>query len=583
MNESVAARRIRVLSQGLANQIAAGEVVERPASVVKELLENSLDAGATRLEVEAERGGVRLIRVRDDGHGIEAEDLSLALARHATSKIASLQDLEAVTTLGFRGEALPSIASISRLGLSSRVAQARSGWRVRADGVAPPTQPEPVPHPPGTTVEVHDLFHNTPARRRFLRSERTELRHLEGVVRRVAMSHPEVTVSLSHDQRRVFSVAAARDDASRARRLARLCGAAFAEAALQVEFESGTLRLTGFVGAPGYARAQADLQHFFVNRRMVRDPVTLHAVRQAYQELLPQGRHPAYVLYLDLDPGELDVNVHPTKHEVRFREARLVHDFVLSALKRALGTRELGLAAHGEPAGGDARHPLSAAAADSPGPRLGEAAEAYAALYGTPAGGETERREEAPQAEPPHPLGRALGVVGGRYVLAERAEGLILVDVRAARCHLAQARLEAALAAGDPSPRPLLLPVSVAVGRAQAARVEAEGPRLARLGLDLAPSGPDTVCLRAVPAPLADVDPETLVHTLVPILGEDAGDSALVRALAAAAGGAPAPGPAQAEALLRELEGAGGGAGEGRGVWLTISMDEVARRLRGAG
>ncbi|MDX1433964.1 MAG: DNA mismatch repair endonuclease MutL, partial [Gammaproteobacteria bacterium] len=334
---SAEASRIVVLPRQLANQIAAGEVVERPASVVKELVENSLDAGATRIEVEAEQGGVRLVRVRDDGHGLSREELALALARHATSKIRSLADLHGVLSLGFRGEALPSIASVSRLELASARAGEDGGWRLGVDGGEAAEPAAPVPHGAGTTVTVRDLFYNTPARRKFLRTERTELRHLEDVLKRAALSRFDTAFSLRHNARQVFAVPRADDEAARTRRVARLCGGGFVEHALAVDFESHGLRLWGWIGAPGYSRASTDLQHLFVNGRMVLDPMLRHAVRQACHELVPAGRHPAYVLYLELAPEAVDVNVHPTKHEVRFRDARSVHDFVVRCLRNALG------------------------------------------------------------------------------------------------------------------------------------------------------------------------------------------------------------------------------------------------------
>ena len=328
--------RIHPLPPQLINQIAAGEVVERPASVVKELLENSLDAGATRVDVEVEQGGIKLIRVRDNGVGIHEDDLPLALASHATSKIASFDDLERVGSLGFRGEALASIAAVSRLALISRAAGQERAWKLAGDGLEL-QPPVPAAHPQGTTVEVRELFYNTPARRKFLRSERTEFTHLEEMIRRIALSRFEVELNLQHNRRPVLQLPpAAGDRAEQEWRLGELCGRVFVDNAVFLEREAAGLRLWGWIGLPTFSRSQGDLQYFFVNRRMVRDKLAIHAVRQAYQDVLYQGRQPAFVLYLELEPALVDVNAHPAKLEVRFREAGLVHDFLVSSLQQAL-------------------------------------------------------------------------------------------------------------------------------------------------------------------------------------------------------------------------------------------------------
>ena len=328
---------IRLLDNRLANQIAAGEVVERPASAVKELLENSLDAGARRLTIEIESGGVKLLRIRDDGHGIPKDDLSLALSRHATSKISELEDLEGVATLGFRGEALASISSVSRLTLTSNVEGQESGWQAQVEGRDMEAHMMPAPHPIGTTIEVKDLFFNTPARRKFLRTEKTEFSHLEEVVKRLALSRFDVGFTLRHNQRSIHQLRAARTQAEKDRRVASLCGSKFIENAVIIDLEASGLKLTGWVGLPTFSRASADLQYFFVNGRVIRDKLVGHAVRQAYRDVLFHGRHPTFVLYLELDPSLVDVNVHPTKHEVRFRDGRTVHNFLYSTLNRALG------------------------------------------------------------------------------------------------------------------------------------------------------------------------------------------------------------------------------------------------------
>ena len=328
--------RISLLSPRLANQIAAGEVVERPASVVKELLENSLDAGATQLDIDIEQGGVRSIKIRDNGSGIEKDDLSLALSRHATSKILTLDDLEAVSTLGFRGEALASISSVSRMHLTSCAEGAQEAWRVEAEGKDMATSVRPASHPQGTTIEARDLFFNTPARRKFLRTEKTEFNHLEEVVKRLALSRYDVGFRLNHNGKQVYDLRPVMDQLHAEHRLANLLGKKFIENALTLDVEAAGLRLWGWIGLPTFSRSQADLQYFFVNGRVVRDKLVAHAVRQAYRDVLYNGRHPTFVLYLELDPGTVDVNVHPTKHEVRFRDGRLVHDFLFSRIHKVL-------------------------------------------------------------------------------------------------------------------------------------------------------------------------------------------------------------------------------------------------------
>ena len=358
-------QHIQVLDPRLANQIAAGEVVERPASVVKELVENAIDAGSRRIEVELESGGARLIRVRDDGVGISEDDLPLALSRHATSKIASLNDLEGVASLGFRGEALASISSVSRLELMSNVADdPTSGWRVVVEGRRMEPRVTPSPHPRGTSVTVRDLFFNTPARRKFLRTEKTEFGHVEEAFRRQALSRLDLGWVLRHNQKTIHQLHAGSDLVGHERRLQSLLGKSFLENALHLDLETGGLRLWGWVGLPTHSRAQADQQYFFVNGRVVRDRLVAHAIRQAYRDVLFHGRHPVFVLYLEVDPSVVDVNVHPTKHEVRFRDGRMVHDFLFSSLHRALGEARAGQSSEQAAAEGDAADPTAAQQAD---------------------------------------------------------------------------------------------------------------------------------------------------------------------------------------------------------------------------
>ncbi|MDQ1362488.1 MAG: mismatch repair protein MutL, partial [Pseudomonadota bacterium] len=331
-NGAAMSSRIQQMPDQLINQIAAGEVVERPASVVKELLENSIDAGASRIDIDVEQGGIKRIRIRDNGGGIHRDDLALALSRHATSKIRNLDDLERVMSLGFRGEALPSIASVSRMTLTSKQNDAE-GWQVLGDN---PGELKPAAHADGTTVEVRDLFFNVPARRKFLKAEKTEFDHLDEVISRVALSRFDLDIQLQHNGRVVRNLRAAHTAGEDLQRIAAICGQEFVRHARAVDVVAGGLGLRGWIALPQFSRAQADMQYFFVNGRMVRDKLVAHAIRQAYQDVLYHGRHPAFVLYLQLDPALVDVNAHPAKHEVRFRESRSVHDFIFRAVHQTL-------------------------------------------------------------------------------------------------------------------------------------------------------------------------------------------------------------------------------------------------------
>ena len=529
--------RIHLLPPQLANQIAAGEVVERPASVVKELLENSLDAGATQVEVDIENGGTRLIRIRDDGHGIHRDDLPLALGRHATSKITCMEDLIRVGTLGFRGEALPSIASVSHLLLTSRQHDSDKGWSVRCDGDVPPMRPAPAPHPPGTTVEMRDLFFNTPARRKFLRTEKTEFGHVEEVLRRIALSRFDVGFNLRHAHKGVHNLMRAPDIESQERRIADLCGQSFLEQSLRIESEAAGLRLWGWIGLPAISRSQADMQYFYVNGRFIRDKVVSHAVRQAYQDVLYQGRQPAYVLYLIVSPEQVDVNVHPTKHEVRFRESRLVYDFLLRSVSRALAQSKAGIhgtgtskqyAAAAEPSrepddlpgrvprpdtGPSPARPSPAAARQGDLPYgVQEQIRDYAALH--PMQQTVSQSDEVlPQNVPP--LGHALAQLHGIYILAENAHGLVLVDMHAAHERIVYEAMKLAMKDGGVAAQPLLVPVTMTVSEKEAQCAEANAEVFTRLGFDVRRIGPQGLAVRQVPALLKDADVETLVRDVL--------------------------------------------------------------------
>ena len=590
MTESAAPiARIHRLPPALANQIAAGEVVERPASVAKELLENGLDAGARHLEVDAEEAGVRLLRVRDDGSGILREDLLLALDRHATSKLQGPEDLERVVTLGFRGEALPSIASVARLVLSSRPLVQPQGWQVRVEGGGEAQGPNPVAHPVGTTVEVRDLFFNVPARRKFLRSPRTELAQLVEVARRVALARFDVALRLRHDRRDLLSLRAALDEAARTRRVADVCGQPFVDAALVVEAEREGLRLSGWLGRPEHARAQGDLQYLFLNSRPVRDRLLAHAVREAYEDRLYPGRHAAFVLYLEIDPGQVDVNVHPTKQEVRFREPRNVHDFVARGVARAFAEPAFRAGAGQGPA--------------VPAPPLRPEARVVAPVYARestpayppdrPAEPSARRVSPAGPGSPPGPLGRVLGLARGRYLLADGARGLVLVDGRAAAEALAREGLERALDGEVVPSRPLLLPVTVAVSLAEAEAAEAERAACLALGLDLERCGPTAVTLRRLPAVLQQLEPERVARAALGALASPAAGQPeevtdprgpLLSALAAEAGAgfSGGPGGQTLDALLRAVE-ALAERRPAQGLWRELGEEELARLVGAVG
>jgi len=508
--------RIRELPKELVNQIAAGEVVERPASVVKELVENSLDAGARRIEIDIEDGGARLIRVRDDGGGIAADDLPLALAAHATSKIATLEDLEHVHTLGFRGEALASIASVSRFALSSRAAGADAGWRVAREGGSLEAA-RPAQHPQGTTVEVRDLFHNVPARRKFLRAERTEFGHIDELVKAIALAQPQVDVRLTHNGKPARLLRPAQDEAALVSRIGEILGAEFPTQSLALDHSGAGLRLHGWVGLPTASRSQPDQQYFYVNGRLVRDRVVTHAVRQAYADVLFHGRHPAYVLFLDLPAELVDVNVHPAKSEVRFRESRLVHDFLYRTLNEALAQTRAGEAV----AQPGVAHYASVAAASSVwrhqqglGLAVREPMADYAALVGASTSSSI-LHEATPANDEVPPLGYALAQLAGIYVLAENAHGLVLIDMHAAHERITYEKLKQARACAGIRTQLLLVPLTLAVSEREAAIAEEHAENLDALGFEIVRSGPQSVMVKRYPGLLEGADVGKLVRDVL--------------------------------------------------------------------
>jgi len=621
---------IRLLDNRLANQIAAGEVVERPASVIKELLENSLDAGAQRLSVEVENGGVKLIRIRDDGHGIPKEELALALSRHATSKISALEDLEGVATLGFRGEALASISSVARLTLTSNVAGQESGWQVRVEGRDMAAQVTPAPHPVGTTIEAKDLFFNTPARRKFLRTEKTEFTHLEEVVKRLALSRFDVGFTLRHNQRSVHQLRPALTQAEKDRRVAALCGARFIENAVIIDVEASGLKLSGWVGLPTFARASTDLQYFFVNGRVIRDKLVAHAVRQAYRDVLYNGRHPAFVLYLELDPTLVDVNVHPTKHEVRFRDGRTVHNFLFSTLNRALGAvrpqdqvlptppaspvKVTGIAA-GEFQGQEAmalapssgnrssHSPRERPSAPSPA-RVQRQLDACSQLYGTTVDPTSDVVQEAPAITEAvaadaaadtlaPPLGFAIAQLKGIYILSENDQGMILVDMHAAHERITYERMKQSYQEQGVRAQPLLVPASVAVSESQADCAQEHSDYFTRLGLKLDRMGPETLLVRQVPVMLSGANVEQLLRDVLADLmlhgTSDRIEAHINEILATMAchGSVRANRRLSIEemnALLRDMEQTerSGQCNHGRPTWTMLTMDQLDKLfLRG--
>ncbi len=601
--------KIQLLDSRLANQIAAGEVVERPASVLKELLENALDAGSESINVDVEQGGVKLLRVRDNGHGIEREDLPLALSRHATSKIRGLEDLEAIGTLGFRGEALAAISSVSRLTLASNVEGEAEGWQVQVEGRDMAPTVTPAGHPRGTTVTMRDLFFNTPARRRFLRTEKTEFNHLEEVFRRIALSEFNTAFRLTHNQKVIHQLPAGLDDTLRAARVAKLCGKGFMEQAIPVDVERDGIRLHGWMGLPTFSRSQADLQYFYVNGRVIRDKVVNHAVRQAYADVLYHGRHPAYVLFLELDPAMVDVNVHPTKHEVRFREQRMVHGFLYSSLHRAIAEVRPGQEsapavveeALSVPMSAPTQGSMSLSApsgrpyappASSGGFGYGQGmrqADAYGALV------QPQVSEAAPSEMPPvsedetvPPLGYAVAQLHGIFILAENQHGMVVVDMHAAHERITYERLKQSWSDDKVRSQPLLVPVSLAVSSREADFAEEQPDVFTRLGFVVERAGPETLVVREVPAMLRNSDSESMVRDVLSDLLAQGSSERIEQKLDELLSTMACHGSVRANrrltipemnALLRDMEATerSGQCNHGRPTWTQMSLKDLDR------
>lgn len=620
---------IKLLSPRLANQIAAGEVVERPASVIKELLENSLDAGADRIEIDIEAGGVKLMRVRDNGSGLGKDDLPLALSRHATSKIYELDDLEAVGTLGFRGEALASVSSVSRLSITSNNSSpgsegAGEAWQAIAEGRDMVADIKPAAHPQGTTVEVRDLFFNTPARRKFLRTEKTEYGRIDDVIKRLAMSRFDVSFTLRHNGKATANFPSAKTQYEQERRLAQICGPAFMDNSVHIEMERAGLQLRGWVALPSFSRSQGDMQHFYVNGRAIRDKLVTHAVRQAYRDVLFHGRHPAYVLFLELDPATVDVNVHPTKHEVRFRDGRVVHDFLFSSLHRALAevrpddqlpggeaAQAMNLEsspnqiAQGLDAGEfkeqnamDFRNAQNVGAAFSAGfasrPEPGAVREQMSAYQDLGRTGSSNMPNSSHQtlaqiqseAEQIPPLGYALAQLKGIYILAENAQGLIVVDMHAAHERVVYERMKLSVAADGIQAQPLLVPQTLAVSQKEADHADQFAESFQSLGFVIERAGPESIIVRQLPTVLNKADVATLVRDVLSDLIEYGDTRRISEHINEILGTMACHGSVRANrrlsivemnALLRDMESTerSGQCNHGRPTWSLMSLDDL--------
>jgi len=598
-------KRILQMPNQLINQIAAGEVVERPASVVKELLENSIDASSTKIDIDIEQGGTKLIRIRDNGHGIHRDDLALALSRHATSKIRNLDDLEHVKSLGFRGEALPSIASISRMSITSRQ-QEGEGFKVQGQDEQS-AQLSPAAHGEGTTIEVRDLFYNVPARRKFLRKEKTEFNHLEDVVKRIALSHFDVGITLNHNQRVIKQWRAADNRTEMEQRIAEVCGKAFIEQSQFMEFEAAGLKMYGWIALPSFSRSQADMQFFFVNGRIIRDKLVTHAVRQAYQDVLYHGRHPAYVLYLELDPALVDVNAHPTKHEVRFRESRMVHDFLFRGIHKALAdVRPADVnSLVGEVAGASMqasqglpfssaqspKHSMGGMTSYSSTPRQGSMAlqveeqiQAYTNLSRRLPTNEAQSVAQAHEDIPP--LGFAVAQLHGVFILSQTSKGMVVVDMHAAHERITYERLKQAMDEGTVASQPLLVPIGMNLSEKEATLAEEQAALFNELGFELDRTSPESIRIRQIPVILARADAESLVRDVLSDLLSYGSSERIRNEINKVLGTMACHGSVRANrsltipemnALLRDMEQTerSGQCNHGRPTWTEFSLDAM--------
>jgi len=599
--------RIQLLPDQLISQIAAGEVVERPASALKELLENSLDAGSTDIQVSLQQGGIKQMRVADNGAGVAKEDLTLALTRHATSKIASLEDLESVASLGFRGEALASIASISRTQLVSRQAEAKHAWRIASEG-SDISLIEPAALDAGTVIEVSDLYFNTPARRKFLKTEATEFGHCEEMFNRIALSRPDVALMLQHNGRALSRFASSQPE----RRFAEVLGSEFAAESISIDESAAGLRLWGMAAKPTFNRNSRDTQYVYVNGRFVRDKLIAHAIRQAYQDVLHHDRHPAFVLFLELDPSLVDVNVHPAKTEVRFRDGQAMHRFIFHSLNKALATPT---GASSAVTASQAGHNPFEQQTNTPYPtyqsqinlRAGESSGFYDTMFGARGhadsqvqfaspvcyapefeGGETENQQQSYANE--YPLGFAVAQIHGVYVLAQNAQGLVVVDMHAAHERIMYEKLKNALDSKSVPMQPLLLPVSFNADKLEVATVQevlnSNDASLQQLGFDIAVLSPTTLAVRAVPTMLQHADVVTLARDVLRDLREYGASRALTERRNELLGTMACHAAVRANrsltipemnALLRDMEATerSGQCNHGRPTWFQVSMADL--------
>ena len=579
---------IQLLPDHLISQIAAGEVVERPASALKELLENSLDAGADNISVLLQQGGIKQLRVADNGAGIAPDELPLALARHATSKITSLDDLERVASLGFRGEALASIASVSRASIVSRIANERHAWRIASEG-ALLIPAEPAALDEGTVVEVNDLYFNTPARRKFLKTENTEYGHCEEAFKRIALSRPQAGFMLQHNGRAQWRMTGGEPQ----KRFAEVLGAEFAEHALMLDESAAGLRLWGMAAKPAYSKLSRDTQYFYVNGRFIRDKLVAHAIRQAYQDVLHHERHPAFVLFFEIDPSLVDVNVHPTKTEVRFREPQAVHRFIFHALHKALAAPVGAPAAAESPMQMPSFQPSYAAPYQPQIPlRASEGLGFYETMFGGTASATAQAMPvaaslaENPAEAQEYPLGFAIAQLHGVYVLAQNRQGMVVVDMHAAHERIMYERLKNALDTRAISTQPLLIPVSFHADRLEIATVEEQGAVLRDLGFELAVLSPTTLAVRAIPAMLADSDAVALARAVIADIREFGGSRALTErrnemlatmACHAAVRANRSLTVTEMNALLRDMEATerSDQCNHGRPTWFQVTMGEL--------
>ncbi len=592
--------RIKTLDTHLANQIAAGEVVERPAAVVKELLENSLDANASEIIIEIKQGGQELIRVRDNGDGIHPDDLCIALERHATSKIASFDDLIGVSSLGFRGEALASIAAVSRLKLTSHAKNADSAFSIASEDAQTDSEISPAAHPQGTTVEVRDLFYNTPARRKFLRTPKTEFQHIETTVQRLALSCFGVSIKLIHNEKLIFLAPNAIDSPGNERRVAGIMGRAFMQEALFIEFSAAGMTLKGWIGMPTFSRSQADMQYFYVNGRYIRDKILSHAARAAYEDVLFNGRHPVYVLYLELDPKTVDVNVHPTKHEVRLRDSRVVHDFIRRGIHDALAQVRPGDDCahehHNEthsapPTIPTPREPMRSTGSTQRPMRfqVKEQMAAYGELHASPEVLEKpEIKTERYEQQNDFPLGFAVAQIHDIYILAQNTKGLIIVDMHAAHERILYEKMKTQLAEQGIQAQPLLIPITIALSKQEMSAWETAQSLFEQLGLITEQGGPESIIVREIPNLIKTKDVETLIRDVIADLKVVETSERLNEKMNAMLGTIACHAAVRANhrlaipemnAILRDMENTAhsGQCNHGRPTWVQFTLEEMDR------